>query len=76
MKPSIVSAKPLASSLLPPDCVGLQGYSRLGAALHGLGSYDEAIEAYEKGLKIEPENASLKKGLQEVERVLGQCTSP
>jgi stress-induced-phosphoprotein 1 len=31
-----------------------------------LGRYDEAIEAYQEGLRIEPENVQLKEGLQEV----------
>ncbi|KAI9341752.1 activator of Hsp70 and Hsp90 chaperone [Obelidium mucronatum] len=44
-----------------------KGYSRKGAALHGLGEYDEAIEAYKAGLEIEPANALLKKGLEEAE---------
>ncbi|KAF5393583.1 hypothetical protein D9757_000397 [Collybiopsis confluens] len=42
-----------------------KGYARKGAALHGAKSYDEAIAAYEAGLKIE-DSAPLKKGLQEV----------
>ena len=29
-----------------------RGYSRKGAALHALKRYDEAIEAYEEGLKV------------------------
>lgn len=44
-----------------------KGYARKGAALHGAGKFDEAIQAYKDGLKIEPENAPLKKGLAEVE---------
>ncbi|KAJ4472067.1 activator of Hsp70 and Hsp90 chaperone [Lentinula aciculospora] len=42
-----------------------KGYARKGAALHGAKSYDEAIAAYEAGLKIE-DSAPLRKGLQEV----------
>eukprot|EP00672_Neobodo_designis_P022687 CAMPEP_0174832662 /NCGR_PEP_ID=MMETSP1114-20130205/3788_1 /TAXON_ID=312471 /ORGANISM="Neobodo designis, Strain CCAP 1951/1" /LENGTH=568 /DNA_ID=CAMNT_0016066523 /DNA_START=41 /DNA_END=1747 /DNA_ORIENTATION=- len=54
-------------------CVSLnpqwaKGYVRLGAALHGAGSLDEAKQAYESGLKIEPENASLKSGLEALEQ--------
>lgn len=48
--------------------ITFQGYSRKGAALHGLKKFAEAEKAYEAGLKIEPENAQLKKGLEEVER--------
>ncbi|KAJ3808899.1 activator of Hsp70 and Hsp90 chaperone [Lentinula lateritia] len=42
-----------------------KGYARKGAALHGSKSYDEAIAAYDAGLKIE-DSAPLRKGLQEV----------
>jgi stress-induced-phosphoprotein 1 len=42
-----------------------KGFARKGAALHGAKSYDEAIAAYEAGLKIE-DTAPLRKGLQEV----------
>ena len=44
-----------------------KGYSRLGAAYHGLNQYEEAIQAYKKGLELDPQNASLKKGLEEAE---------
>lgn len=42
-----------------------KGYARKGAALHGARRYDEAIEAYNAGLKIE-DSPGLRKGLQEV----------
>lgn len=45
-----------------------KGYGRKGAALHGLGDLEEAAKAYEEGLKIDPANALLKKGLEDVER--------
>jgi stress-induced-phosphoprotein 1 len=44
----------------------LQGFSRKGSALHYLGRYDEAVQAYTAGLQVDPENAQLKEGLQEV----------
>ncbi|CAI2165459.1 2680_t:CDS:10 [Funneliformis geosporum] len=44
-----------------------KGYSRKGAALHGLGKYEEAREIYQEGLRYEPNNAQLKKALEEVE---------
>ena len=34
-----------------------KGYSRLGAALYGLERLDEAIEAYDKGLELDPNNS-------------------
>lgn len=43
-----------------------KGYSRLGAALSFLGRYDEAEKAYTKGLQLDPNNAQLKSGLEEV----------
>lgn len=51
-------------------CVGLKsdfakGYGRKGAALQGLGKIHEAIQAFEDGLKVDPVNAALKKGLEE-----------
>lgn len=43
-----------------------KGYSRKGAALSYLGKKDEAIAAYQSGLKFDPNNAQLKDGLEEV----------
>lgn len=43
-----------------------KGYARKGAALHGARRYDEAIAAYETGLKFE-DSPALKKGLKEVQ---------
>jgi stress-induced-phosphoprotein 1 len=43
-----------------------KGYVRKGAALHFQKKYADAISAYEAGLKVAPEDASLKKGLDEV----------
>ena len=42
-----------------------KGYGRKGAALHGLGRFDEAIAAYEKGLDVEPGLTMLTNGLSE-----------
>ena len=47
-----------------------KGYARKGAALHGQRRYDEAIAAYEEGLKLE-DNPALRKGLQEVKDAKG-----
>jgi len=42
-----------------------KGYSRKGAALIGLGRLEDAIAAFEDGLKHEPDNASLRSGLED-----------
>ena len=47
-----------------------KGYARKGAALHGSKKYDEAIAAYEEGLKLE-DSSLLRKGLQEVKDAKG-----
>ena len=47
-----------------------KGYSRVGAALHTLHKYQEAIAAYNAGLKIAPGDAGLQSGLKEVEKIL------
>ncbi|KAJ3354232.1 Hsp90 cochaperone [Entophlyctis luteolus] len=52
-----------------------KGYSRKGAALHGLGNYKGAVEAYKKGLELEPTNAAMKKSLQEAESLLNESES-
>eukprot|EP00548_Thalassiothrix_antarctica_P005949 CAMPEP_0194147230 /NCGR_PEP_ID=MMETSP0152-20130528/22599_1 /TAXON_ID=1049557 /ORGANISM="Thalassiothrix antarctica, Strain L6-D1" /LENGTH=567 /DNA_ID=CAMNT_0038847947 /DNA_START=80 /DNA_END=1783 /DNA_ORIENTATION=- len=54
-------------------CLGLnpqfcKGYSRKGAALHSLKRYNDAIVAYDEGLKKFPNDPSLTKGLSEVKR--------
>nr|KAJ3418051.1 Hsp90 cochaperone [Polyrhizophydium stewartii] len=59
---------------LKPDWA--KGYSRKGAALHGLGNLEGAIEAYEAGLKLEPNNALLKKGLSDVQTALANSSNP
>lgn len=37
-------------------------------ALHVLGRYDEAIKSYEEGLQLNPENAQIKTGLEQVKK--------
>lgn len=54
----------------PTQCVSLnpswaKGYSRLGAAYFGLEEYQEAIKAYEEGLKKDAANEQLQSGLTE-----------
>ncbi|KAF8639926.1 hypothetical protein AX17_001176 [Amanita inopinata Kibby_2008] len=50
-----------------------KGYARKGAALHGARRYDEAIVAYEDGLKYE-DSPALRKGLQEVRDAKAQSS--
>ena len=50
---------------LKPDWA--KGYSRVGAAFHGLVRYDEAVAAYRKGLELDPANEQLQQGLRDAE---------
>ncbi|KAG7346191.1 peptidase C14 caspase catalytic subunit-like protein [Nitzschia inconspicua] len=45
-----------------------KGYSRKGAALHALKRYNDSIAAYNEGLEKFPDDAGLKKGLEDVTR--------
>ncbi|PKS08318.1 hypothetical protein jhhlp_005262 [Lomentospora prolificans] len=47
-----------------------KGWGRKGAALHGNGDLLGAAEAYEEGLKIDPNNAQLKSGLESVKKAI------
>ena len=47
-----------------------KGYGRKGAALHGARKLEEAVDAYQAGLEIAPEDAGLKKGLADVQRAV------
>ena len=49
-----------------------KGYARKGAALFGMRELERAKEAYEEGLKREPENAMLKSGLDDVAMVMSR----
>ncbi|KAI1327079.1 hypothetical protein F5Y16DRAFT_372553 [Xylariaceae sp. FL0255] len=49
-----------------------RGWGRKGAALHGTGDLLAATDAYEEGLKHDPDNASLKKSLASVQRAMDQ----
>lgn len=48
---------------LKPDWA--KGYSRLGAAYHGLQQWEEAVKAYTLGLQLDPANAQMKQGLED-----------
>ena len=44
-----------------------KAYTRKAAALHGLQRYEESIEAYKKGLEIDPNSVQLQKALETVQ---------
>uniref|UniRef100_A0A7R9XLY5 STI1 domain-containing protein n=1 Tax=Polyblepharides amylifera TaxID=1486889 RepID=A0A7R9XLY5_9CHLO len=52
-----------------------KGFSRLGAAFYGLGELDKSVSAYNEGLAIDPENAQLVSGLQEVQQAKSRGSS-
>jgi len=47
-----------------------KGFQRKGVALHNLRRFEEAVEAFKMGLKLEPENTQIKVGLEEAESAL------
>jgi stress-induced-phosphoprotein 1 len=47
-----------------------KGWGRKGAAYHGLGDLVGAHDAYEEGLKLDPNNAQNKSGLASVKRAI------
>lgn len=47
-----------------------KGWGRKGAALHGQGDLVGALDAYEEGLKLDPNNAQNKSGLASVKRAI------
>ncbi|KAI0402857.1 hypothetical protein F4802DRAFT_574041 [Xylaria palmicola] len=49
-----------------------RGWGRKGAAHHGSGDLLKAVEAYEEGLKLDPNNAGLKSSLASVNRAIEQ----
>lgn len=53
-----------------------KGYSRKGAALHGLGRLDEAAAAYRTGLEHDPSNVNLNADLRNVEAALASQSNP
>ncbi len=50
-----------------------KGYARKGAALHGAHRWDDAIAAYQEGIKLE-DSPALRKGLKEVQDARGTHT--
>ena len=53
-----------------------KGYSRKGAALHGLNRLDEAMQAYKKGLEFDPENILLKRGVSDIQAAQAANSNP
>ena len=68
---SLVVAKALYKQILRKNPRHIGVLNNLGAALDGLGLFDEAIDAYRAALKIEPNNASLHNNLGNVLKELG-----
>lgn len=53
---------------LKPDWA--RGYQRLGLAQFYLKKYKEAVATYQKGIEIDPNNVSLKEGLEQAQQAL------
>ncbi|VUC22266.1 unnamed protein product [Clonostachys rosea] len=53
-----------------------KGWGRKGAALHGKGDLVAAHDAYEAGLKQDPNNAQLKSGLASVDKAIEHEAAP
>lgn len=53
-----------------------KGYSRVGLALFQMKKYDEAKVEYEKGLKIDPNNATLQGGLRQCNQAIERASNP
>jgi stress-induced-phosphoprotein 1 len=45
-----------------------KGFQRKAMALHGLNELQKSYDTYEAGLKVDPNNAQIKSGMQNVMR--------
>lgn len=54
----------------------LKGYSRLGSSFYSLGRFQDAVEAYEKGLKYDPSNVQMKEALEDAKERLAGPSAP
>jgi stress-induced-phosphoprotein 1 len=70
------TAKEDASKCVSLNPAWPKGYIRLGAAHHGLQDLEGAVAQYEKGLEIEPENATLKSSLATVQQDIAAAAAP
>ena len=52
-----------------------KGYMRRGLALAGQNKLEDAIDAYEKGLSLEPENAQLKSNLASAQQAKARASA-
>jgi len=48
----------------------VKAYSRLGFAYYQLGEYQESVGAYEKGLALDPQNTTMKQGMENAQHKL------
>ncbi|CAN8101204.1 unnamed protein product [Discula destructiva] len=53
-----------------------KGWSRKGAALHGTRDLAGALEAYKKSAELDPNNAAVKKDIENVERAMAPPADP
>eukprot|EP01010_Urceolus_cornutus_P004813 NODE_78_length_2582_cov_174.146467_g59_i0.p1 GENE.NODE_78_length_2582_cov_174.146467_g59_i0~~NODE_78_length_2582_cov_174.146467_g59_i0.p1 ORF type:complete len:807 (-),score=166.51 NODE_78_length_2582_cov_174.146467_g59_i0:161-2461(-) len=60
-----------AIELAPNLC---KAWSRKGAAMHGLGRMRDSLEAYRKGLQVDPENSVCQSWVQQLEPTLAEST--
>ncbi|KAH0590309.1 Small glutamine-rich tetratricopeptide repeat-containing protein 2 [Termitomyces sp. J132] len=54
----------------------LKSYHRLGHAYWGLGDTDKSLEAYQRGLKQDPQNESLSKALRDAQDRIATSSEP
>lgn len=53
-----------------------KGYHRKAAALHGIGDLEGAASTYEEGMKVDPSNAAMKKGYDQLKTDVASQTKP
>lgn len=53
----------------------VKGYSRKGSVQYFMKDYDKAMETYEKGLELDPENEEIKAGMQSCMEAINRLTT-